>query len=817
MESGRHGPERPLGQYAVVRRLSQQGLPCALKCPCSDLSAFGCGVGARSGQRILLKSSEMDIDRADRPSEGCAVLLPKREIMTDEASQTNNVESKSRRLALSLSSLYLDPNNYRFIDHNDYSRVPDAQIVDDEAQRRTRRLILGQNEEKVSDLIASLKQNGWLDVEPIHVRKIADRQFLVIEGNRRVATLKYLQSRWRDAAGSLDKLDPAVFDKVPCILYEERDDFHHLVVMGLHHISGKARWPAVNQARLMKRLRDEFNKSPGDICASLGVSRREFNLSLRTLSLADAYRESDYGDQFTSEMFNLFREVLKAPSLRNWLEWDNDDERAKNSANLERIFSWLSREPENEDEGEDEPQNGTNRSLGERVITTGGQIRELAKVIEDPTAVKRLEETRSLQAATLSSDLLVKNEIDGAIERSSQDAARLFELAPKMSSGDLDRVENLVARLEAVAVSRKRQPATATTTELPWKVYTEVPQSHFESIAVDKYRALDGVQFERLGQVNLIVGPNNAGKTSVLEAVYLLAKQADPRGLLELIRRRTRVDMNAAPAFSVTQLPRQVALSAHYDKREDNAVSLDISLQDQPEDMDEDWASYLRTLIIEATYAGREQRSVTDFFSGRTRRTRLPVGEPRWLSPSVFHSPFSLSDPDLLAHCNEKSIQLKLKDRVIEFIRTHVDPGVRDVALANEHLRFLVTHDALGEAVDLSSFGEGLQRVFLTGLLFAGAKDGVVLIDEFENALHTSLLTQFTKFVHELASEFRCQVFLTTHSKETVDAFLMNGYRTDDIVTYLLKREDNVSSVVRIEGPDLKRAVEVGDVDLRRL
>lgn len=738
--------------------------------------------------------------------------------MTDEASlPIPNAEIKSRRLSLALTSLYLDPNNYRFIDHGDYTKIADAQVTDDEVQRRTRRLILGPNEEKVSDLLASFKQNGWLDVEPIHVRKLGDRQFMVVEGNRRVATLKHLHSRWQDSTGNLGKLDSVIFDKVPCILYEERDDFHHLVVMGLHHISGKARWPAVNQARLMKRLRDEFNKDPEEICASLGVSKREFNLSIRTLALADAYSASDYGDQFTTEMFNLFREVLKAPSLRTWLNWDNDAEMANNTANQERLFSWLSREPDDESEDDDEPQNRTTKVLGERVITTGGQIRELAKVIEDPIAVRRLEETRSLQAATLSSDLLVKNEIDGAIERSNQDAARLFELAPKMSSSELDRVENLVARLEAVAMSRKRQPATATMSEQPWKVFSEVPQSHFKSINVGRYRALDGVTFEKLGRLNLIVGINNAGKTSVLEAVYLLANQADPRGLFELLRRRTRVDPGATTAFSVTQLPRDVSLSGHYDERADNAVSLKITVKDEPEDADEDWASYLRTLIMDSAYAGRTQRSVTDFFSGRARRTRL-TGDPRWLASSVFHSPFSLSDPELLTRCYEESIRLKLKERVVEFIRTHIDAGVRDIELANEYRRFLVNHDAFGEAVDLASFGEGLQRVFLTGLLVVGARGGVVLIDEFENALHTGVLLEFTKFVHEVASEFECQVFITTHSKETIDAFLLNGYRLEEVVAYLLKREDKTTkSVVRFSGQDLKRAVEVGDVDLRRL
>ncbi|MFX1682508.1 AAA family ATPase [Mitsuaria sp. CC2] len=721
-------------------------------------------------------------------------------------------------MTLALSSLYLDPNNYRFIDHDDYSEVPEDQLTDDEVQRRSLRFILGQNEANVSDLIASLGQNGWLDIEPIHVRKLSDRKYLVVEGNRRVATLKHLQARWTDSTGQLGKLDPDFFDKVPCILYEERDDFHHLVVMGLHHISGKARWPAVNQARLMRRLRDEFKKHPDEICASLGVSKREFNLSLRTLALADAYRASDYGDQFTTEMFNLFREVLKAPSLRDWLDWDNDTERAQRAANLERLFSWLSREPDDEpeDEEEDLPRN-SGRVLGERVITSGQQIRELAKIIEDPSAVKRLEETRSLLAASLSSDLLVKNEIEGAIERSHQDAARLFELAPKMSSSELDRVEDLVARLEAVAVSRKRQPETASTSEQPWRVYDEAPRAHFDVVAIGRYRALNDIRFEGLGRVNLIVGINNAGKTSVLEAVYLLANQSDPRGLLELLRRRTRLDATGTPAFAVTQLPPNATLGGRFGSLADNELALQIAVLDQPEDKDEDWASYLRTLTIDTSYAGQRQHSATDFFAGRSRRTRL-TGDPRWLCSSVFHSPFSLSDPDLLARCYEESIRLKLKERVVDFIRSQIDPGVRDVALANEHRRFLVTHDDFGEAVDLSSFGEGIQRVFLTGLLFAGARGGVVLIDEFENALHTGVLMEFTRFVHQLAIEFACQVFLTTHSKETVDAFLMNGYGIDEIVSYLLKREESgKKSVIRFSGPDLKRAVEIGDVDLRRL
>ena len=61
-------------------------------------------------------------------------------------------------------------------------------------------------------------------------------------------------------------------------------------------------------------------------------------------------------------------------------------------------------------------------------------------------------------------------------------------------------------------------------------------------------------------------------------------------------------------------------------------------------------------------------------------------------------------------------------------------------------------------------------------------------------------------------------MFVTTHSKETVDAFLLNSYRTEEVVAYLLRRESSATkSAERFSGPELKRAVEVGDVDLRRL
>ena len=161
-------------------------------------------------------------------------------------------------------------------------------------------------------------------------------------------------------------------------------------------------------------------------------------------------------------------------------------------------------------------------SMSDPVITTGGQVRELAKVIEDPEAVKSLDETRSLQEATLSSDLLVKSEIDGAFKSCERGIQKLDRRISELASGELDRVEQLIGRLQGMMLARKRQPPV-TGHRLPWQPFNEITQSQFSSIRVERYRGIDGLVLDAPGRINLIVGVNNAGKTSLLEAIHLLA------------------------------------------------------------------------------------------------------------------------------------------------------------------------------------------------------------------------------------------------------------------------------------------------------
>ena len=109
-----------------------------------------------------------------------------------------------------------------------------------------------------------------------------------------------------------------------------------------------------------------------------------------------------------------------------------------------------------------------------------------------------------------------------------------------------------------------------------------------------------------------------------------------------------------------------------------------------------------------------------------------------------------------------------------------------------------------------------MQRIFNIGLLFACAENGVLLIDEFENAIHASLLPNFVILIDEMAKKFNVQVFLTTHTKECIIAFLNNSeIDKKAISSYSLVNVGHTIEVEHFSGEKLAELIDSFDFDIR--
>lgn len=708
---------------------------------------------------------------------------------------------------VSLRNLYLDPNNYRLIHEADQVNVSDNRIKEKDVTNRTYRLIVGDKNQNIQDLVESFKSNGYLPVDQIQVRKLNDGGFVVVEGNRRIAALKFLHNEYNQKSIDLGNLDKNIFSRVPVVLYDDSDEVHHLTLMALKHIGGNRKWGEWNQAKLLETLMTKYNLPEDDVCKRVGISKTELRRSIRALALANQYQISDYGDQFNGSMFPIFREVARNTALKEWLGWDDATNTANDKENSELFFSWLSREPVDNDS--DSECFGRNGNYQEPAITKRDDVVTLAKIIKDPGALEKLKEYRNLNEAYRTSDLIFKEKINDAINSVVSDVATLGQLA--ISPEQTPKLEEALGKLRAIV--EKARSSNLQGVEQTSVFYDRI-DNHFSSIKVIAYRCLNGLEVKKISRINLFAGLNNSGKTSFLEALYLLCKQNDFNGVVDVLRRRGKIPEDYIPPRWLTdQLTETIAVEGVFD----NKVSRVEIRPFIEESTSLDRTRYLKSVEISTRFETHKLESLTRIYQGRDRETQADT--IKLLSKVVFSSPFFFNEPLHYTAFYHKSVQSKLLPKIFRFIQEKVVPTVKDIRLVDEFQRFLVDDDCFEDSMDLTSYGEGLQRIFFTSLLFASAENGVVLIDEFENAIHTDLISTFAPFIHSLAKEFNVQVFLTSHSKECIDSF-MNTISKDEIADFafhaLVRTDDGIIAIREFDGKEFCKLIEAGDVDLRR-
>ncbi|MEX0761584.1 MAG: hypothetical protein WD208_13075 [Dehalococcoidia bacterium] len=134
----------------------------------------------------------------------------------------------------------------------------------------------------IEDLLTSLARNGYFDEEPLIAVKYPSRggqpqQYVVVEGNRRLAALKLLTDEHaRGVAGgpplpTVSEMARARLDPVPVRVYQNRDQI--IPYLGVRHISGIKQWNSMAKARYIENM--VHSGTPMlDVAQMVGMGRR---------------------------------------------------------------------------------------------------------------------------------------------------------------------------------------------------------------------------------------------------------------------------------------------------------------------------------------------------------------------------------------------------------------------------------------------------------------------------------------------------------------------------------------------------------------
>lgn len=710
----------------------------------------------------------------------------------------------SSRETVHIDSLILDPNNYRFIDRPEYREVPEDMVADPRIQQRTLNFIWGRNKENIKDLITSFRENGFLDIEQIQVKQVGDK-YLVLEGNRRTATLKFF---WEEYNQGIDigNINSQTFDEIPVVVIDKEDPIQHLITMGLHHISGKKRWSAVNEAQLMNDLIETHGLSEEEVCNKLGISKYTLRRSRRTLYLINQFKRSDYGDQFKTDMFYIFQSIIGSPILKQWISWNDLEYSADNELNLNRLFNWLSTTDDEDANEEQEDLEKKNVNTREPIINQYRQIKTLEQIIYDENALRIMEESGDLTKAFTFSKAVGESKLSDAIANIRDNTQLAYNFKDLITANDYeelksitDSISNLLPISQSQIISEERKSSI---------FFTQL-ERHFSEVKIVKYRRLEDVTVKHIRRINLFAGGNNRGKTTILETFYLLTQANNLNAYIDLVRYRGKFSGEFNSKWVNKYFTNNVNLKSTF-----NNVEADLSIHKEETTDDIDKSGYLNSLMADADIDNQDLASTMHLFSNKAPDYRY--AKTQILCTSAFTSPYRHNE-QLLHIAHRQAIENKYFDSIISFINTSLDKSIEKIDLVNDQgeYRFKVSSSTQEEVLDITEYGEGLQRVFEIALLLGYCKDGVLCIDEIDSALHNSLLIPFSKFVQQVAEQFNVQVFASTHSKECIDAFVKNDYNTSDITAYALVEEDGRVKCKYIDGERLEQLIDSINFDIR--
>ncbi len=291
---------------------------------------------------------------------------------------TKKTESKTDLQYLSIDLLDFDPTNPRF-----------GGLMDRKSQEHIQQELM-EEPYYATELVDSFLKNGFIDYEPIVVKKNADR-YLVIEGNRRLAAIREILAYPDKYQGKTDDLK-----HIPALVFPDKPDDQQKnemrIYLGVRHLIGFREWPSLSKARFLDRLsQDEGGLDR--VIQELRITKtqaRRFLVPYRLLRIA--HIEISKGDDFWT-----LGEALSRSGIKTFLQLEVDDSLKIVSYNKQRLAQLLN------------CIYGPKKSNGERnaaakVVTDTRDLSRLARVLDSEKASSALFSGKSLEEAEIQVD-----------------------------------------------------------------------------------------------------------------------------------------------------------------------------------------------------------------------------------------------------------------------------------------------------------------------------------------------------------------------------------------------------------------------------
>ncbi|MFZ4762760.1 MAG: AAA family ATPase [Alphaproteobacteria bacterium] len=339
---------------------------------------------------------------------------------------------------------------------------------------------------------------------------------------------------------------------------------------------------------------------------------------------------------------------------------------------------------------------------------------------------------------------------------------------------------------------------------------------------IKNFRCLEDLTIQKLGHVNLIVGANNSGKSTILEALRIYAGElADFRLFFDLL--------SARDEFIPSHWSAQTHIVQSYQDHPARSLFTNRAIEKNKKIEIGDINSLQNGVIVEGEFEHLGEfyvgLKVVSKYNGLERSTAgisllhlgSYVGDKKATSPykdGYVSSQLPSTDDQmaLFAEINREYGDNQILTDALKII----EPRIINVFFDPIDQICFVKHQDFQKTIPLKTLGEGMMRILQLALFIPRAqKTGFLLIDEFENGLYWRTQSKIWEFLFEIAKRYNIQIFATTHSKDTINSFAKIALSRKDMEGVLIsldrsaaKKDNNKIIAIEYDEESLANIIE---------
>jgi len=318
-----------------------------------------------------------------------------------------------------------------------------------------------------------------------------------------------------------------------------------------------------------------------------------------------------------------------------------------------------------------------------------------------------------------------------------------------------------------------------------------------KNIEIIDYKCFKDFKLNGLSQINIISGKNNVGKTALLEVLFI--QNGTPLNTLNVIAKNRNIKK---------EYYRKYLENVKYSFIDDddlkhafevkNKKDLSKNEIEEKNKLNSDYDKFICGYYDDAL--ALEPLENINMIDDDNKYKYINSSKP---SNEKLVKLYSKIQTLGLQH--KFLTYLQLLDNNIKWIEPQLinDELVLRVNLANPEISLIT-----------SELGEGVNRYIEILATLLSNSGGSVFIDEIENGLHYSKLLDISKAIIEIADKEDIQVFITTHDKETIEAFAKAskevGFKDISSIE-LYKNEENIIHPIVMNYENIIYGIEMGE------